>query len=265
MTEVFMRRILLLFCVSLLLFFPAGSNGEMTVRHYMPSRHFRFYDGSDKHFVGSSYNFSGVGSASSGRWATLVTDNCFLSAFHLHPEVGDKVTFWSSDNHTGPSYSYTVAGGVRIGKSDLWVGWFDKSVIVNPAIARYPVAMLRTVKGYLGLEMYNYGVNHRVGRNVLDGLSMTRLGRSKGVAVWYDYDDNDVPSVGGDETYLRSGDSGAPSFAIFNSRLALIGIHWMITNFPVVDGVRSSDTFVPAYFDQINKVLAKRSQSLCRY
>lgn len=44
----------------------------------------------------------------------------------------------------------------------------------------------------------------------------------------------------------------------FNSRLLLIGIHWSITRNPD----SSIDTFVPEYFDAIDKVLKKRGQAL---
>jgi hypothetical protein len=253
-----MRWAPLLFLFPLIVLLPNSSRGEMIVRDYTPARNFRFYTGSDKAFVGHSYDFSGVGLGSDGHWATLVTDNVFLSAVHLHPAIGEKVTFWGSNSLTGTSYTYTVTGGARIGTTDLWLGWFDGAV--DRSIARYAVPKLRSPKAYLGLALYNYGRTHRVGRNVLDMLGLCQLGPSTGKIAVYDYDDNDTPSVGGDECYLQVGDSGAPSFAVFNSRLALIGIHWSISSNPA----SSIDTFVPEYFDEINKLLAKRGQTLHR-
>jgi len=255
-----MRRFLPSALIALILLLPASNYGEMIVRDYASARNYRFYDGGGSNFVGNSYDFSGVGLGSAGRWATLISDNCFLSANHLHPAVGEKVTFWSTNRLTGPSFSYTVTGGVRIGATDLWVGWFDKSVTVDLSIKRYPIPLMPFLKRYLGLELYNYGMRHRVGRNVLEVITSYSYGGSEGITGWYDYDNNDIPSVGGDETWLRVGDSGAPSFAVFNSRLTLIGIHWSVTHNPS----NSIDTFVPEYFDEINQVLAKRGQGLRR-
>jgi hypothetical protein len=246
--------------IVLMLLFPLVSRGAMTVRDFTPARHDRFYAGSGKAFVGEPYDFSGVGMGNSGHWATLVSDNCFLSAYHRRPSVGEKVTFWASNELSGPSYTYMVTGGTRVGTTDIWVGWFDRAVIVDESIARYSVPLLRSAKGYIGLVLYNYGMTHRVGRNVLDKLAMDTIGGSTGLTAWYDYNNNHVPSVGDDETYQQSGDSGAPSFAVFNSRLALIGIHWAITRYPY----SSTDTFIPEYFDEINKVLKERGQSLRR-
>lgn len=255
-----MKKFSLPILMALMMALPTVSRSEMIVRDYTPARHGRFYHGSGKDFVGNGRDFSGVGLGSTGHWATLVADNCFLSANHLHPAVGEKVTFWATNELTGASFTYTVTGGARIGTTDLWVGWFDQSVTVDRSIARYPIPLQPFLKRYLGLELYNYGMRHRIGRNVLEVIAPYSLGGSTGLTGGYDYDNNDTPAVGGDETCLRVGDSGAPSFAVFNSRLALVGIHWSVTRNPE----SSIDTFVPEYFDAIDKVLKKRGQALRR-
>lgn len=255
-----MRLFLVLFLVAVMLPISTVGHGEMIVRNYNPARHDRFYSGADKDFVGAFYDFTGVGISSSGNWATLVTDNAFLSSCHRHPAPGETVTFWASNDLSGPSFTYTVKGGTKIGMSDLWLGWFDSTVTVDLSIVRYQVPVLVSRKDYYGLELYNYGMLHRVGRNVLDKFSPAKIGDSIGVTAVYDYDNNDVPAVSGDETLLRSGDSGAPSFAVFNSRLVLVGTHWAVNH----SSLGSIDTFVPVYIEQINRVLSKMGQSLSR-
>lgn len=257
-----MRPSLTAIFVVLLTLCPATGRGTMIVRSYDPALNDRFYEGGDKAFVGGPYDFSGIGYSNGAHWATLVSDNCFLSATHYHPGVGETVTFWETNVRTGPSFSYTVTGGVQVGSTDLWVGWFDGTVTVDTSIARYPVLVLPAAGDYLGLGLYNYGVDHRVGRNVLDDLASVTVGASSGVSAWYDYDNNDFPAVGGAETYLQPGDSGAPTFAVFNSNLAMIGTHWAITDFPVIEGASSLDTFVPEYADDINGILAGRGQAV---
>lgn len=253
-----MKRFLQSLLTTLMLLLPTIGWGNMTIRNYSAAKHYRFYAGNDKNFIGESYDFSGVGYSNSGHWATLVSDNYFISATHYHPGVNETITFWTTNDLTDPSYSYTVKDGSRIATTDLWVGWFDTNITVDSSIARYPVLMLPTNNDYVGLELYNYGKPHRVGRNILDHLYYTDDGTLTGLAAWYDYDNNDTPSVGSDETYLQGGDSGAPSFTIVNSSLALIGPHWARTTNPYY----SIDTFAPSYFNDVNNILERSGQSL---
>jgi len=117
---------------------------------------------------------------------------------------------------------------------------------------------------YVNRVLFNYGVTHRVGRNVSDSTSIETAGGSTGWTIQFDYDNNDTPSVGGDETFLQSGDSGAPTFTVWNGQLTLVGIHWAITdNIPGTnEGESSIDTLMPEYVDSVNTVLANKSQSL---
>ncbi len=254
-----MKRLLLALCI--LLPFAVSSPAAMVVRNFQALRHDRFYSGNDKAFVGDPYDFSGVGSTGV-TWATLVSDCYFISAAHFHPAISDNVTFYEANSLLGPSHSYAVTGGQQIGNTDLWVGWFG--LAVDASIARYSILDLPNASDYFGLVQYNYGVNNRVGRNVTEGISTETVGPSTGV-VWYaDYDNNDTPSVGGDETFLQSGDSGAPTFNIAAGGLALIGIHWAISdNFPGTDeGEIFVDSAVPAYISDITGVLDDKGQSL---
>jgi hypothetical protein len=265
-----MKRYLTPLFIALTMLFPASGHA-LYIRDYLQARDNRFYTGSDKAFVGASYDFSGVGYNNGNKWATLVGNNYFLSSSHLHPGTGDSVTFYSTNSTSGPSYSYTVTGGVQIAGTDLWLGWFDSSVNVNSSIARYSIEMLSTNNNYAAYKnqiLYNYGrdsvvpTTQLVGRNVLDKVIMTSDQTSTGLAAWYDYDGSDTPSVGGDESYLTIGDSGAPSFAVVGSKLTLIGIHWARTSNTIFDGVSSIDTFVPAYFADVNAIMSSRSQSV---
>jgi len=252
----FMKTLL----IALIVLFPAIANGTMTIRNYSAASHSRFYTGADKNFIGALYDFSGVGYSSDGRWATLVSDNYFISAAHLHPATAQTVTFCTSNDPKGTKYTYTVAGGTKIGSTDLWIGWFDTTV--NPAIERYPILTLPENNDYVGLELYNYGKQDLVGRNVVEFLCSSSCGGSTGFVAGYDYDNHDALSVGGDETYIITGDSGAPSFTVFDSNLTLFGIHWSHTSSVAVEGAISYDTFVPKYVDEVNAVLASGGQSL---
>ena len=254
-----MRVFRLFLLIALVILRPTISRGTLMIRDYDAAQHYRFYDGSDKNFVGEPYDFSGVGYSNEGHWATLVSNNYFISATHYHPYAGETVTFWATNDLTGPSYTYTVTGGTRIGMTDLWVGKFD--TMADASIARYPVAMLPSASDFIDLVLYNYGADQRVGRNVLEMLGKDRVDPSSGIVAWYDYDNNDSPSVGGDETFLQVGDSGAPSFTVIDSQLSLVGVHWAIYTYGGTPA-GSTDTFVPEYYDEVNAVLKTGGQAL---
>ncbi len=247
--------------LSLLLAFAATAPATMIVRSYQPLRHDRFYSGADKAFIGDPYDFSGVGNAG-GPWATLISDCYFISAEHLHPAISSTVTFFETNSFSDPSHSYTVMGGQQVGGTDLWLGWFASAV--DASIARYPVLDLPMAGDYYNQITFNYGVNSRVGLNVYDDSGSITVGPSTGFVFAADYDNSDTPSVGGDETFLQSGDSGAPTFGVANGELALIGIHWAISDdFPGTDeGEVFVDSAVPAYITEINAVLDDKGQSL---
>ncbi|RXK80051.1 hypothetical protein EST62_13190 [Chlorobaculum sp. 24CR] len=252
-----MKKFLASLLVTLMFLLPASVNGTMTIRDYAAARHSRFYTGSDKNFIGALYDFSGVGYSNygTGYWATLVSDNYFISAAHYHPAIGQTVTFYATNDPGGASYTYTIAGGTKIESTDLWVGWFNTAV--DASIERYPILTLPDNADYTGLVLYNYGKQDIVGRNVVYKVSLGATTESIGEVAWYDYDNNDSPSVGGDETVLQYYDSGAPSFVVYNSSLALVGIHWLSDRSTI-----SGDTLVPEYYDQINTVLDAKDQSM---
>ena len=256
-----------LLTLGLIAAFTLAAQGDMIVRNYQPLRHDRFYAGNNKAFVGDPYNFSGVGFSSSSSWATLISDCYFISATHFHPGNGDSVTFRETNSLADPSHTYTVAGGQQIGGTDLWVGWLNTAV--DASIARYSVLDLPTAPQYLGLELYNYGLTNRVGRNVSDFLASQTVGPSTGDTMFYDYDNLDVtpvgvPPIGGDETFIQVGDSGAPSFTVFGGNLTVLGVHWAITDIfaGTNEGEYSLDTFVPSYISNLNTVLAAKNQSV---
>lgn len=246
--------------IALIALSPAVSRGAMTIRTYSAALHDRFYTGSDKNFIGADYNFSGVGQFTSGHWATLLSDNSFITAAHYSPAINEVVTFYATNNKSGNSYTYTVESLTRIttanGKlTDLMIGRLNTAV--NSSITRYSILELPNESDYLGKILYNYGSQDVVGRNVLDRINVGSYAPSENKMFWYDYDNHDTPSVGGDETLLQSGDSGAPSFVATSSGLTLVGIHW-VSDFNSISG----DSFISPYASNIGAVLSANRQAL---
>jgi len=246
--------------IALIALSPAVGSSTMTIRTYSAARHNRFYTGSDKNFIGASYNFSGVGQFSTGHWATLLSDNYFITAAHYSPAIHEPVTFYATNSRLGNSYTYTVENLTRIKTAsgeltDIMVGRLNTAV--DKSITRYPILELPKQSDYLGKILYNYGTQDIVGRNVSDEISYGYDGSSLNQVLWYDYDGNDTPSVGGDETLLQVGDSGAPSFIATSSGLALVGIHWLSDRSTI-----SGDSFIPAYSSNISAILSANGQTL---
>ena len=73
--------------------------------------------------------------------------------------------------------------------------------------------------------------------------------------MFYNYD---VPGVGPDETYLIGGDSGGPSFAVVNGKLAILGEHFSTY------GTGGSDTVRRRTARKLRTARGGRSMAFCR-
>lgn len=231
----------------------------MTVQSFAPEKHERFYNLPDpaKAFIGDPHDWSGVGRSS--RWATMISPSYFLSADHHHPPLG-SLYFYLSNDPTGPVETRTIASGQQIAGTDLWLGQLASPV--SSDVAKYPVLLLPDHSDYDDLEIFTFGqsdsavpeTNVRLGRNNIDPDSFDSYGESPGsIGIVYTYDFDNPGGLGDDESYLQTGDSGGPSFAIYQGAPALVGIHWFIDDEPDVDF--SGDTFVPDYIGQINAAM----------
>jgi hypothetical protein len=220
--------------------FPLVSQA-LTISGYSAAVNDRFED--DPSFIFADFDVTGVARSNDGKWATLVSDNVFLSANHLHPGIGSTVTFFTSNDPAGTSVARTVVSGQRlVAGSDLWVGVLDSPV--TEAINAYP---------YLTLDLANAAA---FGTSPLFGATGVMTGKNPGgdgsitdiafgqnrldlaadsveVAGSTDFAlvaDDDGNAGLSSEAYLLGGDSGAPLFVILsdgvNSQLALAGINW---------------------------------------
>ncbi len=77
--------------LSLFLVLAVGALGraDLQVETLQPNRQDRFYVGADKNFLGQAFDWSGVGQAQNGTWATMISPDYFVSAAHYHPSNGD--------------------------------------------------------------------------------------------------------------------------------------------------------------------------------
>ncbi len=207
--------------------------------HAMSSTNDRFYTGSDKAFIGAMYDLSGVGLSSGGSWATMISPQYFISAYHDHPGAGQTITFYEGDTTASGAHTYTVDSWSAItnfngSPSDVYVGRLTAPIPASDNIACYPVLQLANNSSYVGMTIYNYGYPNRLGENVISSIATyTEAGESQ-TGMFFNYD---VPGVGPSESYLMGGDSGGPSFTEVGGKLALLGEHfsnWGTSGQPVL-------------------------------
>lgn len=219
-------------------------------------------------FVANSYDLSGVGRSSDGRWGTLISPNVFLSANHYHPSNSSTMTFFETNDPNGPSLTIGVQSGQRMGMSDIWVGVLDSPVtsgynhydfatedITN--LAEFSASPYALENAYLfGRSPSSFGslTDVAVGRNILDS--------------WDDFSSADAiiaidnqPTDGNYVTYeafLQTGDSGAPLMVDDgNGNLKVLGANWFIDSATFGIGLRdySGMSYTGNWDDDIQTVI----------
>ena len=235
-------------------------------------RNDRFLDSSS--FIGTPYDWSGVGFSDGGSWATMISSTYFVSAAHDHPTPGQTVTFHLDNNPNGPTETYTVASGgyqttsanipgASYAGSDVWLG--ELTSPVASGIAKYPVLSLPSLSDYVGTTIWTYGYSNRVGKNNISSVSVLNgvYTPETTQVMYFNYYANGGQQ-GPDECYLEGGDSGGPAFAVVNGSLALLGTGFVnavdlglttppgVYNEGIYNGAPSGDAFVPFYVSQLD-------------
>ncbi|MGN6135987.1 MAG: PEP-CTERM sorting domain-containing protein [Aureliella sp.] len=242
---------------------PQRCSAELLVAGFSPARHDRFEN--DPGFVGAGLDWSGVGRSLTGSWGTLVSPSYVLSA--THAPSSDTLRFYQSNDPAGPYLERSVTAGTQIAGSDLYLARLnapiDTSVIAAYAIGTFEGAKMLDQQIFtFGLSNGKFGqeANQRLGRNTIDQVlpdfSHPVLGASAGDVITYDYDT--VNGFVPDESFLQSGDSGGPSFAIASGQPAIVGFHWFIYD-PREFGPNagSGDTFASSYVDELNLAMSQ--------
>ncbi|MCP5536333.1 MAG: PEP-CTERM sorting domain-containing protein [Akkermansiaceae bacterium] len=252
------------------------ASAALSLQAYEADKHHRYANPVDpEDFIGSANNWTGVGLESGGatRWATMISATYFISAAHAAPTVGNDIIFHTDNNPAGTTVAREVLSITQVGSSDLVIGKLSSAP--GPTIAIYAVAADAISPGgfassvYSDREAFVVGrdvgtstTSFRVGRNELDGFGEFEDLPTIGDAITFDDDRFTPESLGADEAYLISGDSGAPLFVTSGDDLVLTGIHWF--NNPAEGGNPrySGSTFVPNYVSEINLILAVGGESL---
>ena len=239
----------------------------LSLQSYSAASHHRFAD--DPAFIGSGYDWSGV--AYNGDWATRISDTYYVTAWHAR--ATGSLTFHEDNDPLGNTVTRTSSSLTRISNTDIAIGRFSSSP--SATIAIYGIADELTTQAtfasssYYDMEAFVVGLNgtggntttnFRVGRNELDGFydDVVLVPPAANVtdAITYDDDRGTGLSLGADEAYLQSGDSGGPTFITVGSELVLTSIHLGI------DGTRSYDSFLSNYINEISAIVAAGGESI---
>jgi hypothetical protein len=216
---------------------------------YDPKRHERFLQGPgpgakpNPDFLFAGSDLTGVGwqsgpderAAAGERTVTLISPRHFIGADHWRAE--GSVSFLGKD---GKVRSFEIDGYEKIpGDEDIVVGRLKTPVPKEYGVSHYA---LYEAANYAGLKTAYFGQKATAGYGAVR-LAVQRAG---GRLLQMPIDKKDKDRVIG-----SSGDSGGPSFAISNGRLALVGHH----------ANNNLDSIFAAHRSEIDKVLAKDGYS----
>ena len=148
-------------------------------------------------FIGQGLDFSGVGSVNGasggGPWATMISSQYFLTAYHFPATSYSTVTFFPGNTTAGGGDTFNVdtsfgqalyynsstgavslTGGAGFLPANVYIGRLTTPIPASDDIASYPVLELPSTNNfaaYVGMTIYNYGSSDLVGRNVISSIS----------------------------------------------------------------------------------------------
>jgi hypothetical protein len=228
-------------------------------------------------FVAAGVDLTGVGwHPDDPRFAlTLISPQHFVTAAHVG--VGSTVRFATA---TGLVRTYTVASTTRLTTtfvnaggqqqtlpSDLLLGTLTAPIPAADGIRYFGVLGASEAQA-VGLPILAHGqnpsyvtpanptVNPHLGRNVIDSVALESFDNFQSEATrtaLYDW----TPGNPG-EFYLIGGDSGGPAFVRVGNDLALVGVHYGVSDPTTTPqpGDISASTFVPDYITDLNAAMA---------
>ena len=289
--------------LTLALFFLIGLNSasaQIAIDNFSDATNNRFSNNTD--FIGAGFDFSGVArTTDNGRWGTLISSNAVLTAQHFRPSVGSTFEFFPDNDISSSPFQAIVTSTQQVGNSDLSIAILDRNVdssiaIYNFATLEYegdePVTITNPDGSSANQTFFNTDPNEIdiVGERVLVfGVSESdNLGLSTDQAVGenlvFGYSENVIFGSNTDndtiiferdaadsinflthETYVRGGDSGAPTFLIdsVSEELVLLGVNSFQLDGQSPSTFQSSGvTYTGNQVDEINAILTANAFSV---
>ncbi|MFN9344562.1 MAG: PEP-CTERM sorting domain-containing protein [Planctomycetota bacterium] len=206
-------------------------------------------------FILSGYNLSGVGQVSSasgqGRWATLLSPNVVISAWHFPPPTNAQVTFHLDNNPNSTPLVRTVTStSTRVGGTDLWLGVLDAPVtgatfyqIADEVLSGPPgggAGNIVNAGSFQDVNSFMFGLSPKnnaarrdqaVGRNrILGYWENVPFNGSDNDSLIMEYNLSSDAEYVQYESHFRGGDSGGPFFIERGGKLLLLGTNAFVLN-----------------------------------
>ena len=111
------------------------AQGQLLIDNFTPQANDRFTN--DSSFILNGSDVSGVGRVNSGlgRWATAISRNVVVSAYHARPLDTATIEFHTNNDPNGPTVTRGISSSFRVPQSsslgndsDLWVGVLDSNL-----------------------------------------------------------------------------------------------------------------------------------------
>jgi len=234
-----------------------AAHAAITIDGYTAPTNDRFTNSNS--FIASQFNLSGIG-RTNGQWATLISPNVVVSAFHARPATNSIVSFYASNDPNGTPVQRTVTAiNQKIGSTDLWIGVLDSNVPSSIRTFAFsnvllsgtlPVGNNFTVGNagiFQGTNAYLVGLSptahipqrsQAFGRNRITGFSenVPFLSNTDNDSLIMNYDSSSNPDYVQYESRFVSGDSGGPMFVeYFNTATQQQDLMLLGTNAFVAD------------------------------
>jgi len=229
-----------------ILAFWAGASGFATaassVGNFSAAANDRFAN--NPAFVGSGFDFSGVGRDANGKWGVMLSPTVFISANHAAP--GGSLVFYPGNNPAATPVTISISSGQALGGSDLYIGRLSSPIpssITSYSYFNIPlteagfyssaVANLPAFIGGISVSGNAYGgpvTNQVIGTNrieaFLEDVTANGAGGVSDVLVTVANQPGDTV-FGYNPTYyeaqLNGGDSGSPLLVLSGSQLVVAG------------------------------------------
>lgn len=200
-----------------------------------------------------------VGDQQWHRQLALVSPLHFVTANHYPIPLGWKMEYFDG---AGKVQQRTMVALQPIlnaaGKStDLSIGTLSAPVESQG----FPILNLPNPSDYVGKPLLVFGTVSLAGTGKLHGFGVPSEPKfSHTVCAYFEYLEN---GSGASDCKFNSGDSGSPSFVMVAGRPALVGVHTDANT--AGNKTTNYDTFVPAYLEQLDAVMAASGYNIRRF
>jgi hypothetical protein len=255
-------RIHLFPCLGLAVGVLSSAALALDIRGYEPVRHDRFIGfpssptlNPSAWFDASAYAGVGWSVSDPRRQFALVSPQHILFAAHWGLSPGEVIRFLAPDG-TLRDYAVESSEQVKVDGNgvDLALARLSTPVTAETGIKPLPYLHFEDSASYAGIALQVFGEGGRVGAGKQRGYNSLDAGTG---LTWMSYFARMASETGQDDCNFTIGDSGSPTFSLWNGKPALVGTHSMLFTDAQHTFYFNYDSFVPTYVPQIDAMMAE--------